>query len=370
MRKFLLKLFFFFLPIISVLVFYEFLMWSLGETFPISHVFEMQENHNGLFMTKYFSQEFNLYKESGIKRYEPEILIVGSSRVMQFKGDFFEGDFYNAGGIIQNDKDLNEFLLDEIDADLTLLGIDPWWYKKDNILNATSWIGSSKSKKASFYSRYDPIKRIKDILLDFTSPRLPQNIGANAQLRNGGFRLDGSMKIPDQRISLLISEKTFIDTEDPPIPIRISRGLTERFSISNIDTSAFLQTVQQIKLLIDKGNDIIIYLPPFSNQSYSSFKKENLQKDFFQFTSETMANILARFNIKHIKVETPNQYNLDDTYFIDGIHPSEVFVAKQIEKHSSLFSKKVNLPKLKESLEERYCNLIFDSNEININFPK
>ena len=65
--------------------------------------------------------------------------------------------------------------------------------------------------------------------------------------------------------------------------------------------------------------------------------------------------------------ESSNDYNLNDTYFIDGFHPSEIFVAMQISKYNDLFKQRIDTSLLSSSINNRYCNLLFDLNEMNTN---
>lgn len=367
MKKFIIKVLFFLLPIISIIGVYEYLMLNLGETYTMSSVLQLQDDNKSLFMRKYLSQEFNAYKICGIKRNQPEVLVVGSSRVMQFKGEYFKDKFYNAGGLIQNHKDLNEFLTNKINADFIILGIDSWWYKEDNIDNAYTWIDYDIEEKALSKSRYKSIIKIYNLFLDYFSPRISNNIGANAQLKNGGFRIDGSMKIPDERINLLLKENRFIDTEEPPVFKRIQEGLTSRFSISKIDTLEFLKSVNLIKSLAEQGKEIVVYLPPFSTESYNLFESTPAQNNFYQFTKNFIPEALSELDINFIATESSNDYNLDDTYFIDGFHPSEIFVAMQVNKHNDLFNQRIDTTLLRNAINDRYCNLLFNLNEMNTN---
>jgi len=114
-------------------------------------------------------------------------------------------------------------------------------------------------------------------------------------------------------------------------------SLTSRFSISTIDTVAFLTTIHQIKQFEAKGKKAVVYLLPFTNESLQTFAKTETQNTFYTFTMRYMAAQLAANNIPFIPLERPDDYKAEDTFFMDGIHPSEVFVAIQLKQHSSKF---------------------------------
>lgn len=340
-------------------------MSSLGETSTIPNVFEIQEvNKNSLFMRKYLSQDFRNYKLYGIKKNNPEILSTGSSRMMQIRSEFFESSYYNAGGLLHNMSDLNNFLKSDIKANTVFFGIDPWWFKYDNLKIKDKNKAFEFDKGKFQLTRYNSLSDFHNILSDFSKDRITKNIGANAQLFNGGFRLDGSLKTPDNRVNILLKEKKFVDVEKPKTSIRIKNGLTGRFSISKFDTVKFENSIKLVKSLVDEGKNVVIYLPPFSNESYQSLKNTKDQKDMFEFVTIHMPKVLDAYGIQYIPTEYPALYNLDDTYFIDGFHPSEIFVAVQLKKYSSFFNQKVEPHKLQELIDNRFCNLLFNKSEM------
>ena len=365
MKYFLRKLLFFIIPIILFLLSYEYVMHSLGETSTIPTVFEIQErNRNSLFMRKYLSQDFRNYKLYGIKRNKPEILSSGSSRMMQIRSEFFNSTYYNAGGLLHNMRDLNNFLESDIKANTILVGIDPWWFKYDNLKIRDKNKEFEFSKGKFDLTRYNSLIDYHKIISDLTKERISKNIGTNAQLFNGGFRLDGSLKTPDYRINLLLKEKKFIDIEEPKTSKRIKNGLTGRFSISKFDTLKFENSIKLVKSLVDEGKNIVVYLMPFSNESYHTLVNTEKQKDLFEFATVHMPKVLDSYGIKYIPTEHPSLYKLDDTYFIDGFHPSEIFVAIQLKRYASLFNNEIDPVKLDTLINNRFCNLLFNKSEM------
>lgn len=365
MKKFLIKISIFIIPTLIVLSSYEYLLFKLGETKTIPYVFKIQEENTlSLYMRKYLPQDFNNYKLYGIQKKQPNVISTGSSRMMQVRSEFFNDSYYNAAGLLYNIRDLNDFLKSDIKANTILIGIDPWWFKYDNLKTEINERDFKYTKAKFDLSRYNSLIDYHKILSDFFKKRIQKNIGANAQLSNGGFRLDGSLKVPDHRVNLLLKEKIFIDVEDPKTKTRITKGLTPYFSISKFDTIKFENSIKLVKSLLDNGKNVIVYLPPFSSESYNSLKNTKKQGDMFEFITVHMPKVMDTYGIKYIPTENPSLYNLDDTYFIDGFHPSEVFVAMQLKRYSSYFKGKVNPENLKALIEKRFCNLLFNKSEM------
>ena len=63
--------------------------------------------------------------------HNPEIVSLGSSRVMQFRDSHFSGSFVNAGGAmnsIAEGRDFLEYIVDNDNLKLLIIGVDFWWF--------------------------------------------------------------------------------------------------------------------------------------------------------------------------------------------------------------------------------------------------
>ena len=100
----------------------ELLLWRTGETWSLERVITAQErNPHAFFSRDVIDHGTFRYKYLQVLRRHPQILVLGSSRVMQFRAEMFgaqAGDFYNAGGMIHSIEDLNNFL-DRLPPDAT-----------------------------------------------------------------------------------------------------------------------------------------------------------------------------------------------------------------------------------------------------------
>lgn len=366
MKNFLIKLLLILTPTLLVVSSYEFVMFNIGETYTIPYVYEKQKgNDSSLFLRKYLSQEFRNYKLYSLEKNMPDILSIGSSRMMQVRSIFFNESHYNTAGTLYSLEDLNSFLKKDFKSNTILIGIDPWWFKTDNIRKKrVKELEFAYVKEEFNLTRYNPLIEYHKILSDFFNNRTTKNIGANAQLYNTGFRTDGSLKLRDKRINLLLKEKKFIDTEEPKVSKRIEESITPFFTISDFNIKEFKNSMTLLKKISDKGKNVIVYLPPLTNESFKTLKNTENQKYMFEFITVQMPNILDSYNIKYIPTEHPSMYNLDDTYFTDGFHPSEVFIAIQLKKYHHFFNGKINPNLLEELIENRFCNLLFDKSEM------
>lgn len=353
MKLFIKKIIIFIFPLLMAFFVYEAMMKSLGESYTYEKIFELQKNKNCLYMPGYSHQDFRTYKEFMINNTNYEILAVGSSRVMQFESKFFKNSFYNAGGIINNEEDFTYFLNNiKILPKLLIIGIDPWLYNTDNDdFNNISDLSKKRFTREVFPKNFFQITR------DYFNKRNLNNIGAPAQIDNLGFRVDGSLNYGDSRIRLLLEQDKFIDTENPTIKNRILKG-EKQFSTSKINFSKFEEHLNIIKSL-SENIEIIIYLPPFTDQSIKLLKSLDNQKNFSDFMFKTMPNMLRKNNLNFIPIESPMDYNLSNKYFFDGYHPSSVFLAHQILKHGNIFDRNLNIDRIQWLIKNSFCELSF-----------
>src|SRR5687767_7962695 len=120
------------LPLIILIGIGELLLYASGETRAVSQVLHEQErNPDAVFMRGALDQGFYRYKYEGMHLATPRILVLGSSRAVKLRHEFFgvsRSDFYNAGGLIQNVDDL-EWVSARIPAsvDVVIVALDQWW---------------------------------------------------------------------------------------------------------------------------------------------------------------------------------------------------------------------------------------------------
>src|ERR1700722_4483896 len=71
------------------------------------------------------------YKQEMYRKIKPEILILGSSRVMQYRKEFFSRSMLNAGGAMNSINEGFSFVTDsfnEVAPKVLIMGLDYWWF--------------------------------------------------------------------------------------------------------------------------------------------------------------------------------------------------------------------------------------------------
>jgi hypothetical protein len=343
--KFTLRFLLFLSPFLVTVIICEFKLYELGETIPVDMVLtaQMAENSEIEFMRGIVSQDYNVYKMQGIRYHKPDLLVLGSSRVMMFRSFHFidSTSFYNAGGILQCAADVEEFSKLICDGKLNLpkiivIGIDPWWFKRDMDRTETWLDDYNLVDHAKLFSErprtYFKLITNRDIL---NAPVIEsENIGAYSKIKGSGFRKDGSKSIESEVIDGYLKNPKYIDRENPPIRDRIKQGLTNRFSPAIPDEKTLDRTIAALQKITKAGVKIVVYFPPFSTESMDLLNQSEKHFEWWNFIQQTAFPAFRIASDYIINTECPRDYNLKDDYFLDGFHPSEVFIGYQLQEHS------------------------------------
>jgi hypothetical protein len=325
----------FFLPLAIILLMVETLLWITGEDWPISKVMQKQEiQSSSLFMRGIMDQGFYAYKLKQIQRKKPKILVIGSSRVMEFRMEMMgagAAEFYNAGGILQDISDLTELvkrLSSKAFPEVLILGIDLWWFNPDRPTGEglkANWNNDAATDWHEHVRAWRKFKSSKGWRMAFDGVLATNaNIGLEARNQNVGFRSDGSMQY-NFPIPKTESEWKFKDRENPPIPDRLQKKsgqFPESVGISKERVRELGDALLQLK---HAGVMVLGFLPPFSSESSMLLESMPEHATLWGEFRREIPNLFARFDFPLVDASKPAELGLDDTYLVDGIHGGETF---------------------------------------------
>ena len=149
------------------------------------------------------------YKLQTIERYQPEVIILGSSRVMHYRSAFFEDSdsVYNASSFgwgLNRYKTIVEFVAElEKPPQIVIIGLDQWRFQERWVIPADDvpltegasqsriWDGIGNVTNAMIGKGASP-----QSLIDAIVPHSNQDaLGISAILGAGGYIYDGSFQI-------------------------------------------------------------------------------------------------------------------------------------------------------------------------------
>src|SRR5574340_762986 len=257
----------FWVPVALVLAVFESVLWLAGESWPLTWVVRCQQRDPGvLFLRGSMGQAFQPYKLLAVQSRRPRVLVLGSSRVMEFRAEMFGADsFYNAGGMIQGVDDLHAFVR-QVGRDrlprVILLGVDLWWFNSNLHVAPSDMLSDPARSWAAHLNAIRKIAKAPDAWPALLSAALPPRryIGLQASRSGSGFRADGSFsyRLPMPRSR---EEWKFVDHESPPIAERLRRAAVQFPASEGLCAGRVTQFEDALRCLRDAGVLVIGFAP-------------------------------------------------------------------------------------------------------------
>ncbi len=290
------------------------------------------------------SQDFVDYKLQLYAAVKPQVVALGSSRVMQFRGAYFRRPFLNVGGTAGNLPVLRSTL----DAMLRLhrpeaviLGLDFWWFmprwNPDPFKEEPPTSGSYGYNLDSLKKPWTWLLEGKISWRDLLGPVLPRSLGGfrddrygiMAQQTDDGFGSDGSwyytgeitgQKRPfDYRFEDTLKQVRYgIKAFATSPPLKDSRDVG---GISTAHLDAFAEIYCRLKA---RGIATYVFIAPLSITALDALRaREEDYPHLFRLRDA----LLAR-GIEVMDFTDPRTFAATDCEFVDGFHGGEVVYAR------------------------------------------
>jgi hypothetical protein len=334
MRKFIKKLLLFSLPFFVLTILTTIGSLSIGEAIPISMIIEMQIHDSSIiYQPNWLRQDIMYYKYLGAISRHPEILILGSSRINQFRSAFFDTQAehtYNAAIPSLDMNEIKRFLDALIEAEeiphILIFNIDLPYFNADESqvsFNRLPFIVPPKTYIFDYVPR--AVRRTASewvenpsILPSHLANSLSENrrfYGIFAMTNAYGFRHDGSRYY--RGVESNLANQLRVDWQ------RLNKGEDwfEHGTEVNIAALADLEsTLQQAQA---QGIIVIAILPPYHHEFYHPM----LESNNYAYLDKARSQIRLLFNEYGMYL-----FDYTDTYpsggsddeLYDSWHPGEL----------------------------------------------
>lgn len=285
------------------------------------------------------SQDFVDYKLRLYAAVKPEITVVGSSRVMQFRAAYFRKPFLNMGGVAGNLAVLRSTL----DAMLrihkpqaVILGLDFWWfmpqwearpfeevpptsgsynYGFESLKKPWSWLLDGK---------LSPAESAAPLLGPFGHGFRAGRYGIMAQQTDDGFGPDGSWYYTAD----ITGQKRPFDYQFSDTLSQVRHGIKAFYRAKPGQTGpseehldAFAEIYCRLKA---RGIQTFVFIAPLSERVLTAMREH--ERDYPHLFALRDA-LLAR-GIDVLDCTDPRSFASNDCEFIDGFHGGEVTYAR------------------------------------------
>ena len=254
--------------------------------------------------------------ESFTNKQEWDVVVIGSSRVLQIRKQFFKGSFINMGLSLNSTKSLIEFADDMqkkgISITHLILNFDPWWFqelnteldnKKFNIFRKEVFPGILQSYKTIPYFKFKSNSECGGFKL----------MGIQARRKYFGFRNDGSNC---NGSDYYINRKVNVFSDNPS-----ESDISAKYFVGGkVSRIYLLQYQMALKKLKKVSKNVVVINLPLPSYFYKSSFYNSLE------------NNIQRINEK-LGVDTYSFKPASNKFFIDNLHITS--------KYSYLLLKKI-----------------------------
>tara|TARA_R110002073_G_scaffold72537_1_gene177585 strand:- start:607521 stop:608654 length:1134 start_codon:yes stop_codon:yes gene_type:complete len=373
MKKFLTKTILFFTPILLFLIFPFYILSVTKEVnFNLDEIDFVKQKY--LIGYKYEENNYKYLKLKETSKRGAEVLVLGSSRVLQFRDEMFQESFYNAGFTIRGIDEFQKFLKLIPPKDLPkylIIGLDQWMFNEswDNLeMNSFQKKQFIENGSGSFTPKLNKLSMVyRDILAKkITISSLSKNrknytpVGINAWVNETGFRNDGSMYYGKQIKNLIKNSPNSEDYNYADTFDRISEG-SRRFQYGSKINNKAVEILNELLDYCHKNKiNVIGILPPFADGVYNKMKESN-NYNYIDKLFPEIEPIFDKYSFELYNFNSMKDCNSNDNETIDGFHGGEKtylkILIKILENHSIL-NNVCDLKRIKQNLNNSINNYI------------
>lgn len=300
---------------------------TLGEAAPDVVIARQMRSANTILFASGIEGDFFRYKIALLDRLRSRIVVLGSSRAMQVRREFFIEDLANLGGAVRSLTGL-ELAVDELlraprRPDLLILFADIWWFNSvahpENLPDTRPW------------RRFDPghVYQAGRVLIGNAEkvstliPPPPDRLGLLGIMGNQGFDQYGSFFY----ISMVTGRGLVDDYRFNRTQRRVRYGVESFEHASEADVAAVERFVRAVQRLQTSGTHVVLVFPPFAgstNDLMAEMGGYGYVADLFRQLSDRGLHPLDYHDLRVQQRGVANP----DCEFIDGFHGGDVAYAR------------------------------------------
>jgi hypothetical protein len=291
------------------------------------------------------AESFVEYKLRMASALRPDLLILGSSRVMQFRAALFDGCaarscVYNAGGGATTLLEAQQF----VDAlpyapRVLVLGLDVWQFDPSDPTN-THQPGSlmpnalERARRAlgvvrTYTPRLYDDEPLRSVLL-LGRPEAPGARGVRAILRGEGFRPDGSYSYGPEFLQTASSQSPEARAADALG--RIERGCCRFEYFTKADASALVELERLVRAAQTRGVAVVAYMPPYADLVAAAIESDPRLAGGFASARYEVSRLLESLGVPFSILSRASDAGCRAEEMLDGLHPSEVCSARILDR--------------------------------------
>jgi hypothetical protein len=298
------------------------LLESAGEYLPMEEVISKISDTYGYYGPALAQKTF-YYKEHLYRRVKPEAAALGSSRVLQFRGESFRVPFTNIGGMsgLEETIEIAHDLFPANAPRLLILGVDFWWFNPANdgikpkrspedarmtvadLLQPAAWLVTGKISPGE--------------ATDIVSGDIP-DVGISAITRKDGFDRFGAYHYT----SLWTGDRESDDAHFKNSLGRIDKGAGVFIHGGKASEAGLKKFAAFLDELAAKKIHVVLFLPPLAPTVLDAMGK-NGGYAYMHPAEKAVRDMALRRKIPFFDFHDIRALDSNDCEFTDGIHAGQ-----------------------------------------------
>lgn len=317
------------LGLLSLLCSWGFL-WRAHELAPAEAVAQAQAQQPDLLYGTALNQNTFRYKVALYAQRQPEVLVLGSSRVMQFRQQHSRDRLMTAGGAGSSLDELELWLSAALPVHVprvVVLGVDFWWFHPAYLSEVRPELHGDEVTKAKLVWLYQQLKKrqltlaqVEEVL---RTPH-PRQWGLNALLHQEGYRADGSWRYDLARRARSGQEFGFAESL-----ARLREGHAQFLHGSALEGARVQQLDRLVQRLRARGIEVVLFQPPLAAVMYGHLQSQ-ADKDFAYVSQLDLAlqQLALRQHVRYLNLRDPHLLGATACDFVDGYHGGDVLYGR------------------------------------------
>ena len=339
MARFFLKLFLLSLPVIILLGLPAAAFIFTREYYNASDIVQAQTKNKNILYNSGTANIRKEYKRELIKEKPSEVVIIGTSRILAIRREFFKNPekITNAGQIITSFSELDQ--VGKMIKDKTkfvIIGLDPQMFNPDFINQdiPSAVLGNRVERFGNLLGTYWK-KFYSDLIsgrvnvITLWSNRKTENIGLSSLQNLSGFRDDGSYEYGPSVWNNKHDERIKLDVDQSVDVLKANRS---SYLYGTRISEGALNDIDSFLAFCKKNNiEVVGFMTPQPHRVYAEFKKVNDVYSYIQKELPKKVNtIFVKYGYKFLDLSDSEIIGVSENDFADPLHGGEEVYKKAL----------------------------------------
>lgn len=364
MLQFILKITGFLTPFVVVLGMAVGVAMYSGEAMPLRSVINLQEEYPQTIYLPDDREKIFAYKWLGFVERQPEVLMLGSSRSLNFRSAFLNNQpdaFFNGGASGMRLREIEAFvnlMTPETAPKVLLISSDQFWYNSlwlDNREEANISSDDIDLQRVLLTTRkvwqkvYGGELTILQVLNPYEKIYGNRALGVEAIVEGAGYKADGSRQT--DVVTLSPAQQGALRDQN----LQDYWAGRRHYQRGNqVSAEAMEQTERILQKAAELGIEVIGFSPPFLPEIYHGMVNTG-QYQYLDKSGSELKALYEKYGFLFFDYTDASVVGGTSEEMIDGIHPSEMLSLRiymaLVEVHPELLGEYSDLPALQRAIE-------------------